>query len=496
MSSDLEMLWSPVWHKNPALKELMVSWGEKSVYEYAASFLTPFDGGAKERQDEWLTVFSELLEVRLGKDVAQAVAQQLRELPLVSTADHHAPLDEPYWVNTNLVHSLAQAQAGNKYCVALSFASISLNTALGYPRGLLMHDNRASTDGLAPHYRFYPEEKLLKFSYFGDKDKMSTVYGFRAFQKEEFDRLLAAIQLKTKEGSVSSEHSAQLKTWSETFFLDPELLRQKDYASQITVLNYKLWPHFFDGSVPSEAPRVVHFEIETLVGELLKRVHFKDVESPLYKLMFSPQGRAAFVDAFEGIHGAFCAHENDGTYFFWGFDAKGHRVRLFLKDDCLHSETKEICIPLDPRSFAEALDSKKIFPSMALCYVMMAFYYRLRCMGGSSQIKDLTATKNAWMKVLNTLGFEQEAVEISGLPTQDLVGSIALSMTQTPSGDRVLPTGIDLLLNTQKMSIDDYKKRAQNTTLKSALLPYLKDLYNDYCREIPFPLQDLDLKLD
>ena len=82
-----------------------------SVYDYAASFLTPYDGIVKERQEEWLAVFSELLEVRLGRDVAAAVTAQLRELPLVSTADHHAPLDEAYWVNTNLVHSLAQEQA-------------------------------------------------------------------------------------------------------------------------------------------------------------------------------------------------------------------------------------------------------------------------------------------------------------------------------------------------------------------------------------------------
>ena len=171
-------------------------------------------------------------------------------------------------------------------------------------------------------------------------------------------------------------------------------------------------------------------------------------------------------------------------------------MRLFLKEDCLHSETKEICIPLDPQSFTEALNAGKIFPSMALCYVLMAFYYRLRSIGGSSQIKDLTATKNAWMKVLRVLHFDQEAKDISGLPTQDLAGSIALSTTQLPSGVCVLPTGIDLLLSSQKKSMADYTHRAQNTTLNAALLLYLKDLYNDYCRDLPFPLQDLDLELD
>ena len=485
--------WSPVWNKHPALKRLMDEWGEKSVYEYAAGFLTPFEGVIPERQEEYLSVFSDLLEPRLGKQVTEEVCAQLRALPLVSTADHHAPLDEAYWVNTNLLHSIAQVQAGNPYCIALSFASISLNTALGFPRGLLMHDAKVSREG-GPGYRFYPEEKLLRLSYFSDKDKMSVVYGLRPFKQEEFDRLMNSLQLKMKEGSISAEDGAKLKMWCEQLLLNPQALRQKDYASQITVMNHHLWPTLFAESY--EGPRIVYLEIETLVAELLKRVHFKQTASPIYKLMFTPQGRAAFVEAFEGVHGAFCAHENDGTYYFWGLDDKGHRVRLFLKEDCLHSENKDICVSLSPEAFEGALNSGKIFPSMALCYVLMAFYYRLRCVGGSSQIKDLGLTKEAWMKVLHAIGHDEEARAIAEFPTRDLVGSIALSSLRLPSGDTVLPTGLDLALSSEKKSFADYVERAKNRTVNEALLPYIKDLYIDFCRDLPFPLQDLDLKLD
>ena len=487
-------VWEPVWVKNPALKVLIEQYGQGSVYDYAASFLTPYEGVLPERREEWLAVFFELLEERLGADVAKAVTQQIRELPLVSTADHHAPLDEPYWVNTNLVHSMAQIQAKQKYCVALSFASISLNTALGYPRGLLMHDQKAPETASFPHYRFYPEEKLLRLSYFGDKDKMSVVYGFKAFQKEDLDRLLNSLQIKVKEGNISQDDATRLKTWCEGRLLDPDFLRQKDYSSQITALNYKMWPELFAES--DDVPRVIYLEIETLVAELLKRVHFKNEASPIYKLMFSKEGQNAFIEAFEGVHGAFCAHENDGTYYFWGLDDKGHRVRLFLREEALESEDKNLRFEMNPSALSAALSAGKIFPSMALCYVLMAFYYRVRCIGGSSQIKDLSATKEAWMKVLCAMNFAQEAEEISALPSQDLVGSIALSATKLPLGDRVLPTGIDMLLSPQKKPFEDYVKRAQNTTMNAALLPYLKDLYIDFCRDLPFPLQDLDLKLD
>ncbi|QQR54746.1 hypothetical protein IPG41_06195 [Candidatus Peregrinibacteria bacterium] len=480
---DLKHIWEPIWKKNPALQKIMEKHGNVSVYEYVKTFLTPSDF-KPERQEEWLTVFAELLEPRLGREVSIAVTEQLRNLPLVSTADHHAPLDEPYWVNTNLVHSLAQEAAGNAYCIALSFASISLNTALGYPRGLLMHGAK-----IPPENQFYPEEKLLRLSYFGDKDKMSVVYGFRPFQKEDFERLTNAIQLKMKEGNLSNTDGIQLKTWCEHYFLDPDFLKQKDYSSQITVLNYKAWPSLF--SEGHSGPRIVYLEIETLVAELLKRVHFKQPDSPLYKLLFTPEGRAAFVQNFEGVHGAFCAHENEGTYYFWGLDDKGHRVRLFLKDDCLHSETKDICITLTPEAFESAMKAGKIFPSMALCYIVIAFYYGLHCLGGSSQIKDLERSKQAWMQVLQAMNCPAEAESISKCPTQDLVGSIALSTLEWPSKGRALPTGIDLALLKEKNSFNDCIERAQKIALNEALLLYIKDFYIDFCQELPFPEEEL-----
>lgn len=492
----LASVWEPVYSRHPVLKNIVDSYGNRSVFEYVQSFLSPFPQAEESRREEWLSVFQELLTERVGSEMAQEVTGQVRAVPLVSTADHHSPLDEPYWMNTNLIHSLVHLpELRPSYNVCFSFASVSLNNALGYPRGLLLHEEGKSLrEGIAS-YRFYPEAKLLRLSLFPDKDKMATTYGFRSYQADDVQRLLNGVDLKVKEGLMSADAGVRLRAWISEQFMDEKILNLRDYPSQITALNTKFWPSYFEPESRSHAPNVIYLEIETLVTELLLRVHLQKPDSLFFKFIFDPDWQTAFVKEFEGIHGAFCSHEEDGTYYFWGLDDKGHRVRMFLRDGELSSMERTIVVPMTAEGVSEALRTKKIFPCMALCYLMMAFYYRVRCMGATSQIRDLTLTKERTINVLRLMGENAEADALTSFPTQDLIGALSLDAMKLPCGDRVLPTGLDILLHGH-LSFDTIIARSKRVTLKEAMLPYVKDLYNDFCRDLPFPLQDLDFRID
>lgn len=472
----------------------MDQYGQKSVYEYAQSFLEPFSRGkGVGRMDEWLPVFEALLTERLGESVAREVTAQLRLVPVVSTADHHSPLDEPYWVNANLVHALIHPlNPGHvSYSIALSFSVVSLNNALGYPRGLLMHDYTLPAHSPLAHYHFYPESDLLKLSLLPDKDKMAVVYRYRPYTEEDVKRLLNSIESKEKEGHINADQAIHLKACVRQLFLAPAIMGQKTFAAQMTALNYQLWPLYFSSP---EVPRVVYFEIETLVTELLLRVHLDRPESLFHRLLFDPTWQRAFIREFDGIRGAFASHDQSGTVFFWGLDDKGHRVRLTLQEGQLQSAEKSIVVQLNAAALRVALEKGQIFPSMTLCYLMMAFYYRVRCLGGSNQIRDLARSKEAWQQLLRSVGQNEEAEELTDFPTEDLLGSLGLSTFKMPDGGRVLPTGLDLFLENPHRSFTQISELAHRLTVHSAIMVYLKDLYNDYCKELPFPIQDLDVR--
>ena len=492
----LASVWQPVYDRHPVLKNIVDSYGDRSVFEYVQSFLTPFPQAEETRREEWLSVFQDLLTERVGSEMAREVTEQVRAVPLVSTADHHSPLDEPYWMNANLIHSLVHLpEAHPTYNVCLSFASVSLNNALGYPRGLLLHEEGKMLREGIPSYRFYPEAKLLRLSLFPDKDKMATTYGFRPYMTEDVQRLLNGVDLKVKEGLISVDAGVRLRAWISEEFMDDKIMSLKDYPSQITALNAKFWPSYFEPESRAHAPRVIYLEIETLVTELLLRVHLQKPDSLFYKFIFDSAWQSAFLKEFEGVHGAFCSHDEDGTYYFWGLDEKGHRVRLFLRDGELSSMERTIVVPMTAEGVSEALRTKKIFPCMALCYLMMAFYYHVRCMGATSQIRDLTRTKERTINVLRQMGENAEADALTPFPTQDLIGALSLDAMKLPCGDRVLPTGLDILLHGH-LSFETIIARSKRVTLKEAMLPYVKDLYNDFCRDLPFPLQDLDFRID
>jgi hypothetical protein len=473
----LQKIKKAIWQRRPILGDIMKGHGQMSLYDYAEDFLDVNKSPRlDERKGELINSVKDLIKKRLGDNVAEEVAKQLAHLPLVSTADHHSPIQHPFWVNANIISSLPYIGKNDpllKYLVVFSFASVSLNNASGYARGLLFHVQENSGD-------------LISLPILPDKAKMSVVYSTRAFNREDLDKTEAQLFKKTKDNILSLDRAEKIKEIIEKYFGDKEVLNSESIKEQITKINFKMWPDLFhraatesnDVQSRHKLPDLIYLEIETLVSDLLIHYHLFNNNSLIHKFLFDPQYQALIPSIFNNIPGAFSLENEWGTYLFWAIDDKQHRVRMFLSEGELHSTYRRHTCKFSPEGVRQSLENKEIFPSMLLCYLIISLYYGFKCLGGFCQVNDLTITKLAWQKLLKMVGENAESEAVQPIQTKELGGDgMVLAYLRSESGDIQPASGIDMILRSQNTFFDKYYDRSKQVTLEDMMNPMLPEMY-------------------
>jgi len=476
-----------IWKRRPILGNIMQKRGEKTLFDYAKDFLDVNTlPGLDERKKEVVEVVEDLLKGRIGEDVAKEVATQLRKLPLVSTADHHAPIDHPFWVNANIIFALpivANDDVHLKYLINFSFASVSVNNTSGFPRGILFH---SGVDG---------SNDLIRLPFLPDKLKMGVVVRMQTFTSDDINKALSVLAQKERDGEVSSEKADGVRMCINKYFNIPEVLNSVSLASQITKINYRMWRDLFhsaSGEVCKNVPDLIYLEIEKIVSKLLFEKHLNNPESLIYKFLFDKGSSSLVYKHFEKIHGAFSVKAGWGSYMFWATDDKFYRVALMLKNGKLQSQDGCFSFDWDPESITVALRDKKIFPSMLLCYVLISLYYGIKCLGGFSQVNDLTLTKYAWREYLEEVGMKEEADNVENVQTKELGGDgMALVYMKSGAGKLMQATGIDMILEKGDTSFEKYIELSKRITLNQAMEPMLPEMY-----EVLYSQKDRDPQLD
>lgn len=475
----LDELKQTIWQRRPILGEIMQKHGDSFLFRYAQDFMEinacPL---LDDRKHELIDTARDVLALRLGQDVADGVADQLRRLPLVSTTDHHGPIDHPFFVNANIISAIPFLEYGDplrRYLVVFSFASVSVNNASAYPRGILFH---GTTDR---------NEPLIRLPLIPDKLKMGVVYGMRPYTRIDIDRAEADLEKKVRAGSVTTERGQAVRDLLERYFADPGVLEAPDLASQITKINYELWPKLFhrertDGQSHPESsltvPDLIYLEIETLVTELMLRRHLRNPASPFAKLLFDETHKQLALKYFNNLAGGFSLERDWGTYMFWAVDEKQRRVRLKLEGETLVAVDGSLIYDLTPDDIERLLREKKIFPSMLLCYLMVSMYYGMKCLGGFSQVHDLTMVKRAWIKFLEDIDDPRQAEALEPLQTKELGGDgMVLAYLRTGDGNVVPATGIDMYLERSSTSFERYVARSKSVTLSEMMNPMLPEMY-------------------
>lgn len=481
--SKLDKLREAVWSKRPILKNIMKKHGGKTLYMYAQDFLDVNKSPVlDERKNELIETAGELIAKRLGEKTGQEVADQLRKYALVSTADHHGPITHPFWVNSNIISAIPylnvvkQSIGDLKHLIVFSFASISANNASAFPRGILFHGGVG-------------DENYIRQPILPDKLKMGVVYTMRAFNQQDLQKARRQLDSKKSLGKINPQRCEKIQQILTEHFGKPDVLSAPDLASQITKINYSLWPEFFSKEDGAEKiPKLIYLEIETLVRELLLRYHLFNPSSLIYKFLFDPEYNRLTVKYFNNLAGAFSMRKKTGTYLFWGLDKKLHRVRLRLDDVFLHSFKRKFNVRYTAEEVANALREKKIFPSMLLCYLIVSLYYGMKCLGGFCQVHDLTMIKLAWMNLLIEMDEEAQAAAVLPVQTKELGGDgLVLSYRRTMKGEVVPATGLDLILDNMTLPYENYVELSKKVTLNEIMSPMLPEMYT-----VLYPLDKRD----
>lgn len=490
VTSKLERIKQSIWKRRPILSEIMKKHGDKTLYRYSQDFMDINPSPLLDaRKPELIATAKELIEERLGADVAAGVARQLTKYPLVSTTDHHGPIQHPFFLNANIVSAIPYLENTDpdlNYLIVFSFASVSVNNASAYPRGIIFHGDKNGSGS------------FVRLPILPDKLKMGVVYGTRSFTREDLTKAELELLKKEKGGEVALGRGEQIRNLMEEFCGDRQILGAPDLSEQITEMNFRLWPRLFHNAENRTAgcaiPDLIYLEIETLVRELMIKHHLTNPASPLYKVLFNGEYRALALKYFNNLPGAFSLENGWGSFFFWAVDDKLHRVQLKLGGNTtasLHSKHHSYSYELNPQEIEKALKERKIFPSMLLCYLLVSLYYGMKCLGGFCQVHDLTKTKEAWQKLLREMNNESEADAVTPVQTKELGGDgLVLAYLKTVDGSLIPATGIDLVLEKTNTSYEKYVELSKRVTLSEMMNPMLPEMYTVL---YPFPDREPEL---
>ena len=470
----MEKLKDAIWSKRPILGEIMQKHGAKLLSRYSEDFMDVNPApGLDERKPELIAMVEELVTGRLGPTVGREVARQLTKLPLVSTADHHSINQHPFFLNAEIISGIPLYEHPDpeiSYMISFSFSSVSVNNQSGFPRGILFNGGINGSSN------------LIKLPILADKHKMSMVYGCKPYTREDLTKAENEILKKQRAGILAPGKAEQVLSLMEELLGNDLVLSASNFCSQLTRINYSYWPRLFHGpngqKAVRKAPDLIYLDIETLTTQTLLRHHLHNTSSLLHRILFDASLRILLLKHFEGIPGAFSTAGDWGTFLFWGFDDKAHRVRLFPEGDRLVSKDGLISIELTPESIEQSLRSKKILPSMLSCYLMVSLYYGMKCLGGFCQVHDLTLSKEAWIKFLIEIGEQSEANAVAPVQTKELGGDgLVLAYIKTATGSTVPATGFDMLLDEGDTGFDHYVALSKRVTLDEMMAPMLPEMY-------------------
>ena len=389
--------------KRPILAGLFERFRGVTVAEYDRVLAPSAAPADPARKQEFIQAVSEEAGRHFPAEAAASVAAQLQDEYMVSTAEHHGPLTHPFFVHSNL---LAAAKP-RKNIIILAVGNVSLNNS-SYPRGLVFH----SGDGRQHHLPFFPW-----------RERMASVFGQRAFNQTDLNRLDGLISDKVRSGELTEVRAAGVRRFIDKVYGQDEILRLPDYNHQVVKTNDRLWQEFFSrsGFTP---PRLVTLQLEDVVLGLLKRHHIFS-KTEIHELIFNHDIHRLLEQYADGLPGNFSRAEQKGTFLFWHLPPKsGSRQQLWLTDGYLVS-VGGYRLKLKPETVAQAMERGELIPGTFLSLLLLSEYYGVKCLGGFSQGTYLTRMHEAYNLMRGRPAKDFDPNHSSGLRSDFVLGFFA-----------------------------------------------------------------------
>jgi hypothetical protein len=464
--SSFQCIKTAVLSKRPVLNELITKRGSKSLYDYTKDYISVnLNPPIQKRQDELITTFQAAVAKLLGADIAVKAAKQLEKYYYVSTADHHGPICHPFFVNANLLLVAPYQEINDpalQYVIVLACASISFRNS-SFPRGLLFHNSAAAN---------LPLERV---AFFPASMRACPVFNWRAYTLSEVDEIKRTVQNKVKAKTLPGDVAEKITQLMDQVYLNPVALAQKTFSDQTTVNNYALWQRFFPANNPAPA-NLICLEQETLVMQLILNYHLNQ-DTTIYHILFDSTYDPLMMQYFENVMGAFSVEHHWGSYLFWAMPpGSKYRVQLWKKDNWLVSDDGSYKVELTPTAIRTALEAREIFPTTLLDFIVLSFYYGLKCVGGFNQINYLTDMKNNYIK-MQVDRENYKSIEVCArAQTKEMNDGFTLAFLQAQQATYAA-TGLDFILYGQSDTWQKLVQTIKAITVEEAFYPLLPELY-------------------
>ncbi len=455
--------------RRPALKALLEKHGHDSVFNFIKTYIVAPVGAVNfKRQEELIDSVTGETERLLGKEVANSVKQQLATYYYVSTTDHFGPNYHPWVVNFNLIASASimdQPDPKLKNIITLACSNVSLNN-FSFPRGFAFTSNAAGT------------LKNNRVSFLPSNAHSYPVYGFRAFQPSELQKVKDQLRELTNKKIVTKELGEKITALVNEVYGAPEVMSAGSFADQVTKTNYTLWKKLYATTNQPEL-NFVYLEQEWIVADLLAKHHLFKPESSLYKMLFNADSEALLAEYFANVPEGFNKEKKLGTYLFWGLPKINcnHRLRMWKEGNWLIADDGSYKVEWTPAAIAEALKKKELIPSVMLTFITLCFYYGLKCLGGLGQINYLPKLKEAYIKLQEKLGNQENIAVVKDINCGDLGGEVTVALMNGKNGETAPATLPDLLLNATSATCQRLTDQMKKLTFEEAIVPMFAEDY-------------------
>lgn len=430
----------------------------------------------------------------LGPELGETIAEELREIPQVLTANHHGIDTFAQSTQSNLFFSMRKGADGEsaKTVPVLACGSVPLNN-LTYPRGLLIYGSTAAS-GMGG---------ICKLPLFPDSYKRKLVSVVGPFTAE----MLCRSRARAKKLVADEKLVRLLEPALNMVFDDFTSVGQEypDYSRQATVVNNRFWRRLFRGQ--SCRSELVYIELESIVCRLLENDLF-DKSTICHQLMFDPELRERLVANLDGQRGCWqyemllrrCTgsapvkglngtDSAQGTMFFWGVDAKGRKISLCIMEGenatgvdlgGIDDSGQLWKIPFTPADIARGLQDGRLLPSIFTSYLLVSIARGVSCIGGYYQADYLPIMQRAVIETLRGNSGDTFKLDNSEklLPDLYLSGMQAIGLK---TDGQLLPAGPLEIIASGGLDAEQYEQIGEVTVLQS----HIASLYDTIMDVVP-----------
>ncbi len=361
-------------HDMPVVKDCLERYGELSLNAYlrviAEAASTASDASPLPTADVAQAAEDYLAPI-CGASTARQTARQLARQRLLLTANHQQAEFCAHVTQGNLLYMALLEQAGQLGdCIPIiCCATVNLSNR-HFPRGIMI---------------YHALNGLLKVPVFFNKYKEDIMAAAIAFDEPMVRHGEKILTRQLQDGVIGEAVYHQARQLLLEDFLSPEVLALKRYAEQSILLNRRI----FDRALKGMAPPFLYLELE----EISIRLILNDLEkksSFTSTLLLTDDLRRRLAVYLAGVRGCWRQETHQGTFLFWGVDAKRRRYSLFPSTDWTTLQGVDLdgishVIPFNISSLRDNLQRRAIIPGLFLSFLHVYLLRGYRVCGGYFQ---------------------------------------------------------------------------------------------------------------